>query len=159
DLVNFIRQANNKGFFDQGFEVLFTVGAATEVLSSLGEQMPEGVWLGTRYWYGAHDNDRNKKFVADYKQKYGTPPSYNAEGAYVAVYAFKEAIEKAGNTDGKAIAEALSGISLETPTGTLNIRKGDNQALIGPSWGKTAGMNAEDNIRALTDVQFFDGNA
>src|SRR3546814_4906623 len=47
-----------------------TVGAATEVLSSLGEQMPEGVWPGTRYWYGAHDNELNKKFVANYKQKY-----------------------------------------------------------------------------------------
>src|SRR5690606_38573796 len=59
DLVNFVRQANSRGFFDQGFEVLLTVGAATEVLSSLGEQMPEGVWLGTRYWYGAHDNEMN----------------------------------------------------------------------------------------------------
>src|SRR3546814_10853402 len=76
--------------------------------------MPEGVWLGTRYWYGAHDNELNKKFVANYKQKYGTPPSYNAEGAYVAVHAFKAAIEKAGNTDGKAVAQALSGLSLET---------------------------------------------
>ena len=159
DLVNFVRQANNRGFFDQGFEVLFTVGAATEVLSSLGEQMPEGVWLGTRYWYGAHDNDLNKKFVSEYKQKYGTPPSYNAEGAYVAVYAFKAAMEKAGNTDGKAVAEALSGITLETPTGTLNIRKGDNQALIGPTWGKTGAMNTEDKIRSLTEVEFFDGNA
>src|SRR3546814_12871461 len=73
-----------------------TVGAATEVLSALGEQMPEGVWLGTRYWYGAHDNELNKKFVAAYQKSYGTPPSYNAEGAYVVVHAYKAAIEKAG---------------------------------------------------------------
>lgn len=157
DLVNFVRQANSRGFFKQGFQVLLTVGAATEVLSSLGEQMPEGVWLGTRYWYGAHDNDLNKKFVADYKQAYGTPPSYNAEGAYVAVYAFKAAIEKAGKTDGKAVAEALSGLSIEAPTGTLTLRKGDNQALIGPTWGRTGAMNTEDKIRSLTEVQFFDG--
>src|SRR3546814_8968590 len=64
DLVNFVRQANNRGFFKQGFQVLMTVGAATEVLSALGEQMPEGVWLGTRYWYGAHDHELKKKFVA-----------------------------------------------------------------------------------------------
>src|SRR3546814_20663735 len=119
--------------------------------------MPEGGWLGTRYWYGAHDNELNKKFVANYKQKYGTPPSYNAEGAYVAVHAFKAAIEKAGNTDGKAVAQALSGLSLETPTGTLTIRKGDNQALIGPTWGKTAALNTADKIRSLTEVQSFDG--
>jgi branched-chain amino acid transport system substrate-binding protein len=157
DLVNFIRQANNRGFFKQGFEVLLTVGAATEVLTALGDQMPEGVWLGTRYWYGAHDNDLNKKFVTSYQNKYATPPSYNAEGAYVAVYAFKAAIEKAGNVDGKAVAKALSGLSIEAPTGTLAFRSGDNQALIGPTWGKSAAMNQQDKIRSLTDVQFFDG--
>lgn len=157
DLVNFVRQANNRGFFKQGFEVLFTVGAATEVLAALGDQMPEGVWLGTRYWYGSHDNELNKKFVASYQKNYGTPPSYNAEGAYVAVYAFKAAIEKAGNTDGKAVAQALSGLSIPTPTGTITFRKGDNQALIGPTWGRTGAMNTQDKIRSLTDAQFFDG--
>lgn len=157
DLVNFIRQANNRGFFKQGFEVLLTVGAATEVLTALGDQVPEGVWVGTRYWYGAHDNDLNKKFVASYEKNYGTPPSYNAEGGYVAVYAIKAAIEKAGNTDGKAVAKALSGLSIQAPTGTLTFRTGDNQALIGPTWGKTAAMNTKDKIRSLTDVQFFDG--
>lgn len=159
DLVNFVRQANNRGFFDQGFEVLMTVGAATEVLSTLGEQMPEGVWLGTRYWFGAHDNELNKTFVSKYREKYGTPPSYNAEGAYVAIYAYKQAIEKAGGTDGEAIAAALSGSSLETPTGTLTFRKGDNQALIGPTWGRTADMDDELKIRSLVDLKTLDGEA
>jgi branched-chain amino acid transport system substrate-binding protein len=157
DLVNFVRQANNRGFFKQGFKVLMTVGAATEVLAALGDQMPENVWLGTRYWYGSHDNDLNKKFVSAYQKAYGVPPSYNAEGAYVAVYAYKQAIEKAGSTDGKAIIAALSGITLTTPTGKLSLRKGDNQALIGPTWGRTAGMNDKDKIRALADVVNFDG--
>lgn len=136
-----------------------TVGAATEVLSTLGEQMPEGVWLGTRYWFGAHDNELNKTFVSKYREKYGTPPSYNAEGAYVAIYAYKQAIEKAGGTDGEAIAAALSGSSLETPTGTLTFRKGDNQALIGPTWGRTADMDDELKIRSLVDLKTLDGEA
>ncbi|NYT39047.1 ABC transporter substrate-binding protein [Allopusillimonas soli] len=157
DLVNFVRQANNRGFFKQGYEVLVAVGAATEVLTALGDQMPEGVWLGTRYWYDAHDNDINKKFVAAYKKAYGAPPSYNAEGAYVAVHAFKAAMEKAGSVDGKAVAQALSGLTVDAPTGKLTFRKGDNQALIGPTWGKTGSMNADDGIRSLTQVHTFDG--
>jgi len=157
DLVNFIRQASNRDFFDQGFEVLMTVGGATEVLTALGERMPEGVWLGTRYWYGSHDNDLNKNFVESYQEAYGTPPSYNAEGAYVATYAYKQAIETAGSTDGEAIAKALRGISLETPTGTLKIREGDNQGLIGPTWGKTAGMDEALEIRKLADIRNFTG--
>lgn len=158
DLVNFVRQANNRGFFKQGFQVLMTVGAATEVLAALGDQMPEGVWLGTRYWYGSHDNALNKKFVGAYQKAYGTPPSYNAEGAYVAVHTFKQAIEKAGSLDGNAIRDALSGISVNTPAGEITLRKADNQALIGPTWGRTAAMNEQDKIRSLTDVVNFDGN-
>lgn len=157
DMVNFVRQANNRGFFDQDFEVLFTVGAATEVLTALGEQLPEGVWVGTRYWYGAHDNELNKKFVSEYKQRYTAPPSYNAEGAYMAVHAYKAAIEKAGKVDGDAIAAALSGLEINAPTGMLKFREGDNQALIGPTWGKTGPMDKEDKIRSLTEMMTFDG--
>ena len=157
DLVNFIRQANNRNFFDQGFEVLMTVGAATEVLSAMGDKMPEGVWLGTRYWFGSHDNERNEAFVKKYIDAYDAPPSYNAEGAYVATYAYKAAIEAADSTDGEAIAKALRGIELDTPTGKLKLREGDNQALIGPTWGKTADMDDDLGIRQLADIRNFRG--
>ncbi len=158
DLVNFVRQANNLGFFDKGYEIMFTVGAATEALSALGEQMPEGVWLGTRYWYDSHDTDINKKFVQDYRQKYKTAPSYNAEGAYSAVYAIKGALEKAGSTDPKAVAAALEGLSLNTPAGQRTFRVGDNQAVIGPTWGRAASMS-DDGIRSLAEVRNFDGES
>jgi len=157
DMVNFVRQANNLGFFNQGFEVMFAVGAATEVLAALGPQLPEGVWLGTRYWYGAHDNARNKQFVQDYQKRYGAPPSYNAEGAYAAIYAIKAAIEKAGKADNESIAKALRGLAVETPTGTVTLREGDNQAVIGPTWGKSGPMNEADKIRSLVDAKTFDG--
>lgn len=159
DMVNFVRQANNLGFFDKGYEIMFTVGAATEVLSALGEQMPEGVWVGTRYWYDSHDNARNKKFINDYRERYGTVPSYNAEGAYSAVYAIKDAVEKANSSDPKAIAEALVGLTVDTPAGPRTFRVGDNQALIGPTWGVTGEMNTEDGIRSLTNVHNFDGES
>lgn len=159
DLVNFVRQASDLGFFEKDFEVMFTVGAATEVLSALGEQMPEGVWLGTRYWFDAFDNDTNRNFVAAYKERYNKAPSYNAEGAYAAVYAYKTAMEKAGTTDGTKVAEALSGMSFDSPMGELTFRSGDHQALVGPTWGKTQGMNEEFGIRSLTDVRAFDGEA
>jgi len=157
DLVNFVRQANNLGFFNQGFELMFAIGAATEVLTALGEQMPEGVWLGTRWWYDAHDNPRNAKFVADFKQRYGSPPSYNAEGAYAAIYAVKTAIEKAGSADNQAIATALKGLTVDTPAGALSFRQGDNQVLIGPTWGKSGPMHPVDKIRTLVNPKTFDG--
>lgn len=157
DLVNFIRQANNRGFFEKNFEVLFTVGAATEVLSALGDGMPEGVHLSTRYWYEAYDNAINARFVKAYIDAYGTPPSYNAEGAYAAIHAYKKAIEAAGTTDGPAVAKALSGMSMEAPNGTVTFRKGDNQAMVSPNWGISGPMHPEYGIRTLTDLQIFDG--
>jgi branched-chain amino acid transport system substrate-binding protein len=157
DLVNFVRQARNLGFFEQDMEILFTVGAATEVLTALGDLMPEGVWLGTRYWYDAFDNDINKQFVSAYMDRHGAPPSYNAEGAYAAVHAYKKAIEAAGSTDGAAVAEALKGMSLDAPNGTIQFRAGDHQALVGSNWGRAGAMHPEHGIRTLDDLRVFDG--
>lgn len=156
DLVNFVRQATNLGFFEKGFEVIFTVGAATEVLTALGDRMPEGVWLGTRYWYEGYDNEKNASFVQAYMDQYEAPPSYNAEGAYAAVYAYKKAIEAAGSTDGPAIAEALKGMSLEAPNGTVTFRPGDNQAMVSPNFGRAGPMHPEHGIRTLEDFRMFD---
>lgn len=157
DLVNFVRQANDRGFFKQDFKVLISVGAAVEVLKALGDKMPEGVWLGTRYWYDSWDNPTNKKFVDAYKEKYNAPPSYNAEGAYQAIYTFKAAAEKAGSVDADKLIAALSGITVDSPTGDLTFRAADNQALIGPTWGLTGAMNEQDNIRSLSSIKNFDG--
>lgn len=157
DLVNFIRQATNRGFFEEDLELMFTVGAATEVLAALGDRMPEGVHLSTRYWYEAYDNDINERFVNSYIDAYGNPPSYNAEGAYAAIYAYKQAMEAAGTTDGPAVAKALSGMSMEAPNGTVTFRKGDNQAMVSPNWGISGPMHPEHGIRTLTDLRIFDG--
>ena len=157
DLVNFVRQASDMGFFDEDIEVMFTVGAATEVLDALGDKMPEGVWLGTRYWFDAYDNETNRDFVAAYKERYDKAPSYNAEGAYAAVYAYKAAMEKAGTTDGPKVAETLAGMSFDSPMGEITFRAGDHQTLVGPTWGKAGPMDDEFGIRSLTDVHVFDG--
>lgn len=157
DLVNFIRQANTHGFFDKDMEVMFTVGAATEVLSALGEDMPEGVHLSTRYWFDAYDNEENKHFVKAYVDRYGNAPSYNAEGAYAAIYAYKQAMEAAGTTDGPAVAKALSGMTMKAPNGTVTFRPGDHQAMVSPNWGVSGPMDPKLGIRTLTNLQIFDG--
>lgn len=157
DLVNFVRQASQRGFFEQGYTVMANVGAAVEVLTALGDKMPEGLWLGTRYWYGSWDNPINKHFVESYVKNFKHPPSYNAEGAYVAVYAYKQAMETANSTAADKIVEVLPGMSMEAPTGKLVFRAGDHQALVGPTWGKSGPMDSVYKIRTLTQIQNFDG--
>jgi branched-chain amino acid transport system substrate-binding protein len=137
NLVNFIRQAKDMGFFNGKYQVLITLGAAIEVLSALGDKMPEGLWVGTRYWFLANDSDLNKKFVKDYYKKYKNYPSYNAHGAYSAVYAYKKAAEKAKSVSKSKIVKALEGLSIELPVGKVYIRAQDHQAVTDATWGKT----------------------
>lgn len=159
DLVNFIRQATNLGFFEQDIELMFTVGAATEVLTALGDKMPEDVWLSTRYWYDGYDNEVNRNFVKAYMERHDSPPSYNAEGAYAAVYAYKKAIETTGSTDGPALAKTLEGMTLDAPNGTISFRAGDHQAMVSPNWGRSGPMHPEHGIRTLEDLRIFDAES
>ncbi len=137
NLVNFIRQAKDMGFFNSGFKVLITLGGAVEVLDALGKKMPEGLWVGTRYWFLANKSALNKKFVANYYKRYGKYPSYNAHGAYSAVYAYKKAAEKAGSLNKNKIVKALEGLKMEIPVGKIYIRPADHQAVTDATWGKT----------------------
>jgi branched-chain amino acid transport system substrate-binding protein len=156
NLIDFVRQASDLGFFDGKRQVLMTLGAATEVLTALGDKMPEGLWVGTRYWFLASDSPQNKAFVSAYKAQYGDYPSYNAHGAYGALYTYKAAAEKAGSVDKEAVVDALEGLTVELPVGPITIRPEDHQALTDVTWGKTA-ANADYPIRILDPIKTFRG--
>ena len=156
NLIDFIRQGKDLGFFNGDFEVLVTLGAATEVLSALKDQMPEGLWVGSRYWFLANDSAMNKKFTKTYFDKYKNYPSYNAHGAYGAVYTYKKAAEKAKTTDKDAVIKALEGLKIELPVGTITIRAEDHQAVTDACWGKTA-ADPKYPIRILKPMKIFKG--
>jgi branched-chain amino acid transport system substrate-binding protein len=157
DLINFVRQANNLGFFKQDFKVLMSLGGATEVLSALGDKMPEGIWVGTRYWFGANDSPINTNFIKAYKKRFNEYPSYNSQGSYAAIYAYKAAIEKAKSFDTDKIIAALENLTVATPSGKLLIRAEDHQAVVDGNWGITKADPAY-NIRILDPIRVFPGN-
>lgn len=154
NLIDFVRQSKEMGLFDGKRQVLVTLGAATEVLTALGDKMPEGLWVGTRYWFLANDSQRNMDFVKAYKDSYGDYPSYNAHGAYGALYTYKAAAEKAGTIDKEKVIDALEGLSVELPVGEITIRAEDHQALTDVTWGKTAADSAYP-IRILDPIKLF----
>ena len=156
NLIDFVRQGSEMGFFDGQRTVLCTLGAATEVLAALGDKMPEGLWVGTRYWFLANDSELNKNFVKAYKDKFNQYPSYNSHGAYGAIYTFKAAAEKAGGVDKDKIASALEGLSIELPVGKITIRAEDHQAVTPVCWGQTA-ADPDYAIRILKPFKVFPG--
>jgi branched-chain amino acid transport system substrate-binding protein len=156
NLIDFVKQADEAGLFRSGKQILLTLGAATEVLTALGDKMPTGLWVGTRYWFQASDSPMNKAFVDGYRKRYGVYPSYNAHGAYAAVLTYKAAAEKAKSTERAAIAKALGGLSLEVPLGKITIRAEDHQAVQDGTWGQTAADKAYP-IRILKPIRRFKG--
>ncbi|HUQ43087.1 MAG TPA: ABC transporter substrate-binding protein, partial [Candidatus Limnocylindria bacterium] len=65
-----------------------------------------------------------KPFLDAYAAEFGAgkiPSGGEGVGAYDAVYLYKQAVEKAGSTDPKAVAAALPGLSYTGPTGPVTI--------------------------------------
>ncbi|MGK7875147.1 MAG: ABC transporter substrate-binding protein [Xenococcaceae cyanobacterium] len=157
DLVNFIRQANDFGLFAQ-FPVYLELGAAMEVLTALGEQMPTGQWVGTRYWWQIPDTQVNHNFVQKYRQRYNTYPSYNTQNAYVGLHLLAAAANDAGTTDTEAVIEALEGRQYSAPMGKLTLRAQDHQALVDVTWGKTVASDDYD-FRVLEPIKVVKGES
>jgi branched-chain amino acid transport system substrate-binding protein len=98
----------------------------------------------------------NKQFVDAFKSRYDLYPSYNAHGAYGAVYTYKAAVEKAQSDDKEAVMKALEDLTVELPVGTITVRAGDHQAVTDVTWGKTAADPAYP-IRVLKPFRVFKG--
>ena len=156
DLVNFIRQAGDFGLFDK-FPIYMELGAAMEVLTALGEQMPTGQWVGTRYWWQTPDTEVNRNFVQKFRQRYNSYPSYNAENAYVGLHLLAAAANDAGTTETKAVIKALEGRQYLAPMGELIIREQDHQAIVDITWGKTV-ESKEYDFHVLKPIQVVKGD-
>ena len=157
DLINFVRQANSFGLFKQ-FSVYMELGAAMEVLTALGEQMPVGQWVGTRYWWQTPDTEVNRNFVAKFHQKYQTYPSYNSQNAYVGLKLLAMAANLAGTTETQAVIQALEDLEYEAPMGKLVLRQSDHQAIANVTWGKTA-ASSDYNFRILEPIVVIEGES
>lgn len=119
-----LQQANDVGYAPKifgcdGFDGLLTV-------DNFDVSLAEGVMLLTPFAADAED-EATKKFVATYAEKYNNEvPIQFAADAYDAIYAIKEAGEKAGVTADMSVSElcdalkgAMTQITLKGLTGTI----------------------------------------
>lgn len=138
DVVTFVNQAQDAGLFEQVDDVLLTLGAATDALRPLGDNMPDGVWAGTRYWFETPETETNQTFVENFVERNDQQPSYNAQNAYVALYLYKQAIESGGSTEAGDITSAFKGMTMDAPIGEFTISESSNQAVLPAVWGQTS---------------------
>ncbi|WP_353346150.1 ABC transporter substrate-binding protein [Aquicoccus sp. SU-CL01552] len=72
----------------------------------------------TQEWDPSLDNAANKKFVADFKAKHGTYPSFYAAQSYDAIMLIANAVAKVGNTEDKdALRAALKAADFQSVRG------------------------------------------
>lgn len=62
---------------------------------------------------------KTRHFADAYVERFGEKPAFDAYTTYDAVYELKNAIEKAGSTDGSAIADALAKTDYEGTIGRI----------------------------------------
>jgi len=138
DAVNFIRQALPTGLFKQ-VKFAFPVAGALEVLVPMGKDMPEGVFVSSRYFFPSPDSPMNRRFVKTYRDKFKDYPDYMAGESYAGVLFIRAAAQRAGSTNAEKIIEAVEKepLAWETPEGWKIMRGEDHSVVEDCLWGET----------------------
>jgi branched-chain amino acid transport system substrate-binding protein len=76
-------------------------------LLEAGSEPFEGVYFANHFWAGS-DNARVKKFVANYRAKYGHDPDAGAATAYDAAHMLFDAFKRAKSKERSAVRDALA---------------------------------------------------
>lgn len=135
DAMTFIKQSKPYGLF-QKMKVMCLHGGLS-LLAPIGNLMPEGVYVGSNYFFNFVDNPENKTFVQAYKDKYGIIPSDYSYLGYTGIKTLVAGIRKAKTTDQEKVIDALEGLTVETPGGPVGLRKFDHQGEMGMYVGIT----------------------
>jgi branched-chain amino acid transport system substrate-binding protein len=126
------------------------------VLRPLGMQAPEGVMGTIDYHFYYPDFAANKQFVNAFKAAYGNPPGFPAYQAYITAYFIAGAYERAGSLDTEKFIDALEGLKIDSPTGKVEMRACDHQAILPEYFGVTK-LSPELGVAISTDIYTLRG--
>ena len=137
DLDTFVRQASQRGLFNQGATMVLPLAESS--LERLGATMPEGVIVGARGdHYFLHpetrDDPKHKEFVAKFRAKTGAYPIYPTYHMAQALEGLKTGYENAIKANGgkwpttEQVAEAMRKMEFKAYGRTVSMRE-DGQGL------------------------------
>jgi urea transport system substrate-binding protein len=120
--VAFFKQLQGAGLGPDKYPSM-SVSIAEEEVKAIGPDYLKGHYAAWNYFQTV-DTPANQKFVAAFKQKYGEDRVTNdpMEAGYIAVYLWKQAVEKAGTADDlDKVRAAAFGQKFEAPEGTVTL--------------------------------------
>ncbi|SMB78747.1 urea ABC transporter substrate-binding protein [Deinococcus hopiensis] len=129
-IINTLNGDSNVSFFKQYQAAGYTAKTLPVISFSIAEQEAQSIGpalLTNQYatwnYFQSLPNAANQKFVGAYQAKYGknaaiTDPMAHA---YMDVYLWKAAVEKAKSFDATAVRKAIVGVSLQSPLGKITV--------------------------------------
>jgi len=143
-IVNTLNGDSNVAFFKQmkaagitpanGYSIM-SFSIAEEEIAAIGPEYLEGTFAAWNFFQSL-DTPASKEFTKNFKAKYGDKRVTNdpAEAAYMMVYLWAAAAEKANSVDDNKVREALIGVSFDAPEGKVTVMPNhhvDKRVLIG----------------------------
>lgn len=120
--VAFFKQLKGAGITPDKYPVM-SVSIAEEEVKQIGKDFLLGHYAAWNYFQTV-DTPANKKWVEDFKAKYGAERVTNdpMEAAYIMVYLWKQAVEKAGTADDlEKVRTAAIGQAFDAPEGKVTM--------------------------------------
>jgi ABC-type branched-subunit amino acid transport system substrate-binding protein len=126
-----------------------------ELLKAAGKDFPDGVICSTKYHPASVNTPASRAYLKLYQKTTGETlvPDWAVDG-YIEMWLFANAIKKAGTTETEAVIEALKGLVMETPKGTMIIRDCDLKSNLGEWWGISK-YDPKKGYCALENVQYI----
>ncbi len=118
--ISFFKELRSQGISSRIIPTIsFSIGEPE--IKKIGSDMLEGDYAAWNYFQSL-DNPQNKQFLESFKKEYGdNPVSDPMESAYVSVYIFAQAVEKARTDNGDTMHEAVKGITFPAPEGVIGV--------------------------------------
>ncbi len=129
DCVPFLKAAKTTGFHE---EVPFFMHTATELatLRPLGEEAPENVVGSSNYYFYYPETSENEAFVDKFRSAYDRYPNAGALYGYITAEFIAKGFRDAGEMDTEKFIDALEGLSVDSPVGTVEMRPYDHQVML-----------------------------
>jgi urea transport system substrate-binding protein len=121
--VSFYKQLRSAGITGKN-QALLALAVSEEEMSGVGPENAEG-FLSCMGYFQSLPGGTNKKFVSAFKAKYGANRVVGdtMECAYIAVYLWKMAAEKAKSFDVEKVVAASSGLAIDAPEGQVKFHE------------------------------------
>ncbi len=162
DYVTFYKQAIAQGLFDK--MKVATTYAYGIIPGLIGADHPDGHVAGvhSNYYFTKpswESNPINKRFVEAYNKRWnGEYPNFEGEGAYDAVYLYKQSVETASKLVGgwpssDDIVNVMAVSSILGPAGIVSIRRDNHQGYKNAVTGFSKRSNQYPGVPTIQDNQ------